>query len=54
MHMRRDRVDRFIGVGVGLFACALYLHTSAPGVLGGDSGEFQFVPYVLGIAHHTG
>ena len=26
----------------------------APGVLGGDPGELQFVPYILGLAHPTG
>ena len=35
-------------------AFALYLRTLAPSVLWGDSGEFQFVPYVLGIAHPPG
>jgi hypothetical protein len=32
----------------------LYLTTLAPTVLFGDGGEFQFVPYILGIAHPTG
>ena len=35
-------------------ALALYWSTLAPGVTGGDSAEFQFLPYILGIAHHTG
>lgn len=35
-------------------ALALYTLTVAPDVLGHDSGEFQFVPYILGIPHHTG
>src|SRR5438046_10538168 len=33
---------------------ALYGLTAAPGVQGGDSGEFQFVGYVLGIPHPPG
>ncbi|KPL25506.1 MAG: hypothetical protein AMJ93_00165 [Anaerolineae bacterium SM23_84] len=41
---------------VVLFAIslALYLHTLAPTILPADSGEFQFVSYVLGIAHPPG
>ncbi|MDI7277549.1 MAG: DUF2723 domain-containing protein, partial [Anaerolineae bacterium] len=36
-------------------AClALYLRTIAPGVLGGDAGELQFVPYILSLAHPMG
>jgi len=33
---------------------ALYLRTIAPGVLGGDAGELQFVPYILSLTHPTG
>jgi len=33
---------------------ALYVHTLAPTILPADSGEFQFVAYVLGIAHPPG
>jgi hypothetical protein len=32
----------------------LYTSMTAPTVLTGDAGEFQFVPYILGIAHPTG
>jgi hypothetical protein len=39
---------------LGLGSFVLYLATLAPGVLFGDGGEMQFVPYVLGIAHPTG
>ncbi|MGC8879171.1 MAG: glycosyltransferase family 117 protein [Anaerolineae bacterium] len=35
-------------------SAALYIRTCAPSLLFGDSGEFQFVPYILGIAHPTG
>jgi hypothetical protein len=41
-------------VGVFIASLALYWGTLAPGVVGHDAGEFQFVPYVLGIPHHTG
>ncbi len=39
-----------------LFASTLpiYISTLAPGVLGGDVGELQFVPYILGLTHPTG
>src|SRR5919108_3423765 len=33
---------------------ALYGLTCAPGVQGGDSGEFQFVGFILGIPHPPG
>ncbi|MCL4508863.1 MAG: DUF2723 domain-containing protein [Chloroflexi bacterium] len=39
---------------VALFALTIYLRTLAPGEVGGDAGEFQVVPYVLGIPHYTG
>jgi len=32
----------------------LYVSTMAPSVVPGDAAEFQFVPYVLGIAHPPG
>jgi hypothetical protein len=38
----------------GLLAFILYLRTLAPGVLGGDSGEFQFAAWLGGFAHPTG
>jgi hypothetical protein len=39
---------------VGLGSLALYVITLAPTVLFADGGEFQFVPYILGIAHPPG
>lgn len=39
---------------IGLGSFALYLITLAPTVLFADGGEFQFVPYILGVAHPTG
>jgi hypothetical protein len=43
-------------VGLAAFAAglALYVATAKPDLVGGDPGEFQLVPPLLGIAHHTG
>ncbi|MEJ5200207.1 MAG: DUF2723 domain-containing protein, partial [Anaerolineae bacterium] len=46
--------DATLAVVVALLAFALYLRTLAPGVLGGDSGEFQFAAWLGGFAHPTG
>lgn len=35
-------------------ALAVYVRTLAPGALGGDAGELQFVPYILSLPHPTG
>ncbi len=43
-----------VATGVFGLCLAVYILTLAPGVLGGDSGEFQYIPYILGIAHPTG
>jgi hypothetical protein len=47
---------RPVWFGAAFFAAllAVYWRTLAPGVLGGDVGELQFVPYILGMAHPTG
>jgi hypothetical protein len=37
-----------------LAALLLYLRSLAPSVLVGDSGEFQFTGYILGVPHPTG
>jgi hypothetical protein len=47
-------VDALIALIAAAFALALYLRTLAPGVLGGDSGEFQFAAWLGGFAHPTG
>jgi hypothetical protein len=47
-------VDRLIGVGLAVTAFWLYFSTLAPTVLEADGGEFQFVPWLPGIAHPTG
>jgi hypothetical protein len=43
-------------VATGVFGLCLtvFVLTLAPGVLGGDSGELQYIPYILGVAHPTG
>ncbi len=53
----RDRHLRFAWLPdtfLFLIALALYVATLAPGILPADSGEFQFVTHVLGIAHPPG
>ena len=49
-------IDEQRGVVLVLLAAVLvvYLRTLAPGALGGDPGELQFVPYILGMPHPTG
>ena len=39
---------------LGLIAFLVYRYTSAPGVLPGDAGEFQFTLPLAGISHPTG
>ena len=51
---RSRRLDWLVGVGVTLAAFGLYLSTLAPTVLEADAGEFQFTPWLPGIAHPTG
>jgi len=45
---------RLVAILIFLGSLCLYIRTMAPSVVLGDSGEFQFVPYILGIAHPTG
>lgn len=47
-------LDVLIALTLGLGSFVLYLTTLAPTVLFADGGEFQFVPYILGIAHPPG
>ncbi len=51
---RSQQLDRLMGWSVALAALGLYLLTLAPTVLEADPGEFQFVPWLPGIAHPTG
>jgi hypothetical protein len=46
--------DRYLIAAVGLVAFAAYWLTLSRGVLGGDAGELQFVPPILGLTHPTG
>lgn len=48
------RLDWLLTGGTSLLALALYYATLAPGVLDADSGEFQFVLWLPGLAHPTG
>ena len=47
-------LDLMLAALLGLAAFVLYASTLAPTLLAGDAGEFQFVPYLLGVAHPTG
>ena len=49
-----SRLDYALALLTALLAFVLYLRTLAPGVLGGDSGEFQFAAWLGGFAHPTG
>ncbi len=51
---RARLVDGALALFLAAGAFVLYTRTLAPTVLGGDGGEFQFVPYLLGVAHPTG
>jgi hypothetical protein len=46
--------DYALALAAGAAALLLYARTLAPGLLGGDSGEFQFAAYLGGFAHPTG
>jgi len=49
-----NRTDFVIALAVGVCALAAYVRTLAPGVLYGDSAEFQTLAYTLGTTHSTG
>lgn len=51
---RSRLADLVIAALLGGAAFVLYTLTLAPSVLAGDGGEFQIVPYLLGVAHPTG
>lgn len=48
------RPDRYICVVLALAAFIVYVRTLAPGVLDGDSGEWQYMANILGVPHSTG
>ena len=49
-----QRAELILAAGVAVLALAAYLLTLSRGVLGGDAGELQFVPPILGLTHPTG
>lgn len=49
-----SRADRQLALLLFAGTLGLYLRTLAPGLLGGDSGEFQVAAWRLGLAHPTG
>jgi hypothetical protein len=49
-----DRYDALAAVSIFAAALAFYVRTLAPGLLLGDSGEYQVLAYTLGLAHPTG
>ncbi len=48
------RIDFFLAALVFGLALTLYVRTLAPGLLLGDSAEFQTLTYTLGMTHATG
>jgi hypothetical protein len=48
------RWDALLAAVVGLLSLALYVRTLVPGLLPGDSGEFQTLAILLGHTHPTG
>jgi hypothetical protein len=52
--LARNLPRLWVATGVFGLCLAVYVLTLAPGVLGGDSGELQYIPYILGVAHPTG
>lgn len=49
-----SRADRQLALLLFAGTLGLYLRTLAPGLLGGDAGEFQVAAWRLGLAHPTG
>lgn len=54
IHGRLFAHHQFLATALGLAALLLYVRTLAPGVLDGDSGEWQYMANILGVAHSTG
>ncbi|MFQ5577472.1 MAG: protein O-mannosyl-transferase family [Anaerolineae bacterium] len=48
------KTDRLLAAGLAAVSLGVYAATLAPTVLFADGGEFQFVPWLPGIAHPTG
>jgi hypothetical protein len=51
---RLSRPDGWLALAAGIVSLLLYLRTLAPGLLPGDSGEFQALSVLLGDTHPTG
>jgi len=51
---RYDRYDGLLTAICFIISLSLYLRTLTPGLLHGDSGEFQTLAYLLGHTHPTG
>jgi hypothetical protein len=49
-----NKTDYWIALAIGMCALAAYVRTLDPGVLYGDSAEFQTLAYTLGVTHSTG
>ncbi len=52
--LTHDGADKLIGLLLGASAFLLYWRTMSPTVLDGDSGEYQYLTYVLGVPHSPG
>jgi hypothetical protein len=50
--LAQDPIWLPLALAVGVLL--VYYRTLAPGALGGDAGELQFVPYILSMPHPTG
>ncbi|MBI4675690.1 MAG: DUF2723 domain-containing protein [Chloroflexi bacterium] len=48
------RLDLYLCILLTLAAFAVYVRTLTPGVLDGDSGEWQYMANILGVPHSTG
>lgn len=48
------RFDFYISIVLALAAFVVYVRTLTPGVLDGDSGEWQYMANILGVPHSTG
>ena len=51
---RFDRYDCLLATICFILSLSLYMRTLTPGLLHGDSGEFQTLAYLLGHTHPTG
>lgn len=50
----QPHLDLYLCILLALAAFAVYLRTLTPGVLDGDSGEWQYMANILGVPHSTG